>query len=192
MSGLRRVYLAGPEVFLADAAAVGEAKKALCRARGIDGVFPLDGGLDLAGLSPEAAALAILRANESLIRGAAAVLANMTPFRGPHMDPGTAYELGYARALGLPVFGYSAVRTGMPVRVAAAHGPLQPHPDGGWADRDGLLVEDFGWPENLMPAGAVVEGGHPVVLPPYPVRDPWRDLTPFAACLDVMCAVLAR
>ena len=37
-----RVYLAGPEVFLPDGAAVGDAKRALCAAAGLVGVFPLD------------------------------------------------------------------------------------------------------------------------------------------------------
>ena len=30
----------------------------------------------------------------------------MTPFRGPSIDPGTAYEMGFMRALKRPVLGY--------------------------------------------------------------------------------------
>jgi nucleoside 2-deoxyribosyltransferase len=37
-----RVYLAGPEVFLPDALAIAAAKKRLCAAHGLEGVFPLD------------------------------------------------------------------------------------------------------------------------------------------------------
>jgi nucleoside 2-deoxyribosyltransferase len=51
--------------------------------------------------------MAISRANEKLIRGSKALIANLTPFRGPSADVGTAYELGFARALNLPVFAYS-------------------------------------------------------------------------------------
>ena len=49
-----RVYLAGPDVFLPDALAVGEAKKRLCADHGLEGVFPLDNPIDhLDGLPPE-------------------------------------------------------------------------------------------------------------------------------------------
>jgi nucleoside 2-deoxyribosyltransferase len=34
---------------------------------------------------------------------------NCSPFRGVSLDAGTAYEIGYACALGKPVFGYSNV-----------------------------------------------------------------------------------
>ena len=36
------VYLAGPEVFLIDAVAVGQCKKALCSQYGFKGLFPFD------------------------------------------------------------------------------------------------------------------------------------------------------
>ena len=38
----RRIYLAGPEVFLPDARVIGEAKARLCAAAGFEGIFPLD------------------------------------------------------------------------------------------------------------------------------------------------------
>jgi nucleoside 2-deoxyribosyltransferase len=37
-----RVYLAGPEVFLADRDAIAAAKKAICAQHGMIGVFPTD------------------------------------------------------------------------------------------------------------------------------------------------------
>jgi nucleoside 2-deoxyribosyltransferase len=46
-----RIYLAGPEVFLPDALAVGAHKVAVCAEFGLQGVFPLDAGLDLASLA---------------------------------------------------------------------------------------------------------------------------------------------
>ena len=101
-----RVYLAGPDVFLPDPVARAGALKAICARHGLDGVSPLDllpGEPDCAG--PRA----IARRNESHIRRCDAVLANLTPFRGPGADPGTVYEVGFARALGQPVFGYACV-----------------------------------------------------------------------------------
>ena len=43
--------------------------------------------------------------NETHIRSCQAVIANLTPFRGPSADVGTVYEVGFARALGLLIFG---------------------------------------------------------------------------------------
>lgn len=104
-----RVYLAGPAVLLAEPHAVADVKKAVCAAHGFEGVFPLDGDLDLAGLTPRDQALKISAENEALIRSCQLVIANMTPFRGPSADVLTAYEMGFARGLGLPVFACSNV-----------------------------------------------------------------------------------
>ncbi|MBS7541302.1 nucleoside 2-deoxyribosyltransferase [Ancylobacter lacus] len=136
---LPRIYLAGPEVFRPDAAAEGERLKALCTEHGAVGVYPLD--LAHPGSAPQGAAA--IRANcIALLDGCEAVVANITPFRGPHMDPGTAWELGYAQARGLPVFLWSADTRPLADRVA---------PGGtGGRDGDGNLIEDFGLPENLM------------------------------------------
>ena len=63
-----RIYLAGPEVFLPDAQAMGARKAALCAAHGLEGVFPLDAQLNLATRevalvtqSPESGALELRR-----------------------------------------------------------------------------------------------------------------------------------
>jgi len=65
-----------------------------------------------------------------------AVIANIEPFRGPHMDPGTAFEIGYAVAKGKPVYCYTTQAR----------------------DENGDAIEDFGLTENLMidsPARAI-------------------------------------
>src|SRR4051794_24336273 len=102
-----KVYLAGPDVFLPDPVAAGRTKKSLCSTYGFQGVFPLDAKLNLDGLAPAEQALRISRANEGLIRGCQFIVASLTPFRGPSADVGTAYEMGVASALGLPVFAYT-------------------------------------------------------------------------------------
>lgn len=45
----KRIYLAGPEVFLLNAKEIGKRKKALCRKYGFEGVFPLDVEVDAGG-----------------------------------------------------------------------------------------------------------------------------------------------
>ena len=116
-----RVYLAGPEVFLADAAAMAKAKKAICAAHGLTGIFPTDEHGHAPGEDPEW--LRLYRGNEAHLRGCDALIANLTPFRGPSADPGTVYELGFMRALGRPVFGYANAGGRFGGRTIAALGP---------------------------------------------------------------------
>ncbi len=160
-----RVYLAGPDVFLPDPLAAAEAKKALCQRYGFVGVFPLDSDLDLGGVQGVEAGFQIAMANEGLMRNCDLLIANMTPFRGPSMDVGTAYEMGFMRALGRPVLGYSnhegsfAARTRADICLRHGSAGLQQRTDGQWTDNDGLLIEDFAMTDNLMMVGAVMASG---------------------------------
>ncbi len=131
------VYLAGFDVFRPDAVSQGERLKACCAAQGWQGLYPLDNALP-EGLQGLAAARWICEANLALIRRADAVLANLNHFRGAEPDSGTAFEVGFAVALGKPVVGY--LDDGRTLREQL----------GGAQDADGLTVEDFGLPLNLM------------------------------------------
>lgn len=133
MSRPLRLYLAGPEVFRPDAAAEGARLVALCREAGAEGLFPLHAeGVD------------IRQACIDMIEEADALVANISPFRGIHMDPGTAFEVGYAEARGKPVFLWSNDTRPLVERVPA-------RADG--RDGEGNLVEDGGRSENLMIVG---------------------------------------
>jgi len=138
-----RVYLAGPEVFLADREAIAAAKKAICAEHGLIGVFPTDP----APPAPQADAdwMRIYLGNEAHIHGCDALIANLTPFRGASADLGTAYELGFMRALGRPVRGYSNAPGNFTTRsLAALRGAVGRRANGAWEDADGMEVEDFG------------------------------------------------
>ncbi len=155
MSGSRDaplLYLAGPDVFVPQPHARGVALKALCTAAGAIGLFPIDNEIDDAAHRPDA----IREANMAMIRRCDAVVANMTPFRGPSMDPGTAYEMGAAAALGKLVVGYTTDPRPYAERVAAAM-PVERAPDGALRDRHGMAVEQFAAPlaDNLMMACGV-------------------------------------
>jgi nucleoside 2-deoxyribosyltransferase len=144
------IYLAGPDVFLADAAAIGTLKQQMCREAGFVGLFPLDDDAAVGG-----DATAIFRANRALMRDEAEIgVFNLTPFRGPSADAGTVFELGFMAALGKPVFGYSSNAATYRERAAvpAAGGPRP-------RDREGFAVEDFGLGDNLMIARAIAEAG---------------------------------
>ena len=141
------IYLAGPEVFLPDAAAIGAAKVALCERYGLDGRYPLDAAVATAELAAPERALALFDAMIVMLDGCDAVIANLTPFRGPSADVGTAWELGYAAGRGLPVFGYTGALVHYGDRVTP----------------DGLLIEDFDLADNLMLEGAVRRHGGEIV-----------------------------
>ena len=50
-------------------------------------------------------------------------------------------------------------------------------------DGDGLTVEDFGLPDNLMMIHALELHGSPLVLPRSRPDDIWHDLTAFETCV---------
>jgi nucleoside 2-deoxyribosyltransferase len=146
-----RIYLAGPEVFHPDSRRLAEAKIALCARYGLVGVFPADDGPHLSG-----DARAIYRANLARLASCQGVLANLSPFRGPHADPGTVYEVALALARGIPVAAYTGISGDLKSRIPEGTRP--------GVDADGLAIEDFGLPENLMPAVALAESGLPIVV----------------------------
>jgi nucleoside 2-deoxyribosyltransferase len=164
---MRSCYLAGPDVFHPEMAALAAGKRELCKRYGIEGRFPLDNESDLAGLDGRTAAMAIYRANIRLIESCDLLIANLTPFRGVSADAGTVFELGYMAARGKPVAAYSLSAANYRDRVAAA-GWLEGVPGQNATgqnatgqgnainDRDGQMVEDFGLGDNLMLPGALV------------------------------------
>lgn len=178
-----RAYLAGPDVFLPDARMLLAAKHDICRSAGLDALPPVDGEMAGDAADPLSWARAISRGNEALMNGADLIVANFTPFRGPGMDAGTAFEVGYMRARGKPVFAYTNLPGSYLDRVR--DNGLTPGVDR--RDPDGLLVEDFGLAENLMLA-TVAEGG--VFAPARRPADIHRDLESFrlavAAAADAL------
>lgn len=142
------IYLAGPDVFWPNANDLGAAKKELCQQYGFTGLFPLDTELDLSGLSSFEAGLAIFRANINLMDSCDLIIANMTPFRGPSMDVGTAFEMGYIAALNKQVWGYSLDPRVYSDRV-----------EGTTTDTDGFAIESFAMVDNLMMVGAAEQLG---------------------------------
>lgn len=151
-----KIYLAGPDVFRRDALAQGERLKALCGEFGLHGLYPLDHSVPEGIAHPPEQARWIYQANLALIAEADAVLANLNPFRGAEPDSGTAFELGYAAALGKPLFGY--IDEG---GTCAERLPCEWQGDETGCDRDGNQIENFGLPLNLMlgvPAKIAVGG----------------------------------
>ena len=142
-----KVYLAGPDVFRLDAEDWAIEARALCVARGLIPLLPLDG--------TEITASGIYLANRKLLTETDVVVANLNPFRGSEPESGTCVEIGMALALGKPVIGYLDDHSQMIHRVAVRrHGEH-------YLCGDGLKVENFGMALNLMlgvPA-RIIKGG---------------------------------
>ena len=178
-----KVYLAGPDVFLPDAVEVGRRKNDICRRHGLMGLYPLDNVIDRTATD---ASLRIFKANEAMMDRADAIIANLTPFRGPGADAGTVYELGYMAARGKFCLGYSndpavyADRVRRSTQVTVMSGRL--------VDADGLTVEDFGHNDNLMMIQALDRYGAPLILPREKPVDIWHDLIAFELCVAFAAA----
>lgn len=140
---MKKVYLAGFDVFRSDAASYGQWLKTLCARHGFAGLYPLDNAAPQQ-LNGTALADWIYRANIALIEQADCVMANLNPFRGLEPDSGTVFEVGYAVAKGKPVWVYTEQTQAL---VAQAGVQAQ---DGRVVDAQGYTVEDFGMNLNLM------------------------------------------
>jgi nucleoside 2-deoxyribosyltransferase len=182
-----RIYLAGPEVFLPNAREVGAEKRRVAAEVGFEGVFPLDNALDLTGLDKVGQARSISLANEDLMRSCAALVANLTPFRGVSMDAGTAFEVGFMRALCRPVAGYTNARDDYRDRSHAFRSGTAHHFD---ADRPHIEIEDFGLAENLMIEIAIAESGCTVVRGHVAAGAEITDLAGFRRSLAELAKVL--
>jgi len=181
------VYLAGPDVFLPDAVGFGQRKVEMCGRYGLTGLYPLDNEVDLAA---DDVSLSIFKGNVGMMNAAVAIIANLTPFRGPSADAGTAFELGYMAGRGKLCLGYSndgsiyvdRVRRAGEVRAGTA----------GLVDEQGLTVEDFGLSDNLMLVHTLDLYKCPLVAPRLPPLDVWYDLTAFEVCVRAAAERLYR
>jgi nucleoside 2-deoxyribosyltransferase len=161
------VYLAGPDVFLHEAADLAAAKREICARHGIDGLNPLDCGAPID--DPPALFAALIE----MMDVADAGIANCTPWRGSGMDAGTAFEIGYLHAQGKPVVGYTNDPRDLADRV----------------EPDGFIVEAFGYAENLMIAGPGLLAGRDLVRVDAAPEDRWTDLRGFEACVQALAAL---
>lgn len=121
----KKVYLAGPEVFLPNAREMLDRKAALAREAGLIPLSPGDLEIPHTNSKRERAA-AINAVDEKMMIEADAIIANLTPFRGIAADTGTAFELGFMCASGKPVFAYTNVARDHSGRVSDLYGGPSP------------------------------------------------------------------
>jgi nucleoside 2-deoxyribosyltransferase len=159
-----RVYLAGPMVFYPAPEATFRRMKAIGRRHGLAGVSPFDNQMGLEGIPPDRALLErIVAADIALMDTLDGGLFCLDPFRrSTEMDPGTAFEIGYMRALKKPMAGWTSDPRDYPAKVrhhfqttfglcltAAAPGATG-GTSGTTRDPDGILVHSHECVQNAM------------------------------------------
>jgi nucleoside 2-deoxyribosyltransferase len=175
-----KVYIAGPMVFYPDASQRFREMKQILRDCNLEGCAPLDNQLGLETAAPgRDLARAIYKADEDLMHNVEGAIFNLDPFRrGTEMDPGTAFEVGYCKALGLPIVGWTIDARPYPIKVRdfmkEAY-QLDLHEtvpnssgatSGALRDADGILVHSEGLYQNLMIEMAIEAAGGQVFASP--------------------------
>jgi nucleoside 2-deoxyribosyltransferase len=161
---MQKVYLAGPTVFLPDADERFARMKKILSTYGLAGKAPVDNQAGLETLMPgRGLGEAINDADESLMDSVDAAIFNTDPFRrGTEMDAGTAFEVGYCRARGIPMAAWrtdprhypETVKRYMETIFQATLTEAPRNKKGGTSgqlrDPDGVLVHSDGYYQNLM------------------------------------------
>ncbi|WP_085837144.1 nucleoside 2-deoxyribosyltransferase [Aquimixticola soesokkakensis] len=156
-----KVYLAGPDVFFRNAAAVMRRKGELALSYGfLPSSLAEDSGA-LGGDTPFDFGMSIGVANEKMMDSSDFILANLTPFRGISADIGTAFEVGYMRAQGKPCFGYTNSARDYFTRLSDDFYAGSAFESDGALTRaaDGLMIENHGMRDNLMLDTAIAKSG---------------------------------
>jgi len=179
-------YLAGPDVFLANARDNANAKIAICAKYGVIGRAPLNEDIErILTLPHDRAWREIYLKDLEMMEACDIIIANLTPFRGPSADAGTLVELGWFAGRGRPAFGYSNAAAPFATRSAAQVAAV---PDA----IPGLAVEGFSLPDNLMIPGAVEYGGGlPIFTPPDGLDRRFDALDIFERCVAAAAQKLA-
>ena len=160
---MKKVYIAGPDVFEPNSIEIGKKYSELCSKYGFKGLYPLDNIVNF-NQAKQKIAQDIFIANVELIKEADIVVANLNPFRGKEADSGTVWECGYATALGKDVYGYMDDTSDYLDHFKPDEKTIQNNLH---VDSNGKTIEDFNHPINLMIACSckgLIEGGFEGVL----------------------------
>jgi nucleoside 2-deoxyribosyltransferase len=194
-----RIYLAGPMVFYPDPEPAFRRMREICRRHGLVGVSPLDNQMGLKGLAPDRDLLArIVQADVELMDRLDGGLFCLDGFRrSPEMDPGTAFEIGYMRALGKPIVGWTRDPRDYPakvldyfentfgLRLLAAEPGAKGGSSGTMRDPDGILVHSQTCLQNAMIDIGIASAGGEVFAHPD-----WE--TAFAQAAAHMVGMMSR
>jgi nucleoside 2-deoxyribosyltransferase len=143
-------YIAGPEIFQANANEIYKQYIDLCKQNNVECLYPNDSEIEKSE-TKEGFAQNIYDANIARMEKCDIFIANIEPFRGPSLDVGTAFEIGYAKAIGKPIVAFSKkpIKTFFE-RLKEHYGDIE-LTDMGYRDKKTqILLEDFNLIDNLM------------------------------------------
>jgi nucleoside 2-deoxyribosyltransferase len=145
-SKMKKIYIAGPDVFKPNSIEIGKEYVRLCGEYGFKGLYPLDNKVDFIQ-SKNKIAQDIFKANQKLIQECDIVITNLNSFRGKESDSGTVWECGYGFGLGKKVYAYIS-RDGNYIDQFSKDEKV--YTENGFTDLQGDFIEDFDYPLNLM------------------------------------------
>lgn len=174
-----RAYLAGPGVFLPDPQTYFDNKKEICKKYNILGISPIDLNLDPVKFKPFDFACKISSNNESLMRSSDCIIADLTPYHGVSADVGTAFELGYMRALNKPLFAYSNTDKFFYDRCIEEYGPLNGFDVFNRPQVNNMAIENFNMYDNLMLDGAITSSNSKLFTGDVPKKELYTSLIIF-------------
>lgn len=143
---MKKIYLAGPDVFEKESIEIGKEYVKLCEKYGFEGLYPLDNVIDF-NQEKRKIAQDIFLANKKLIEQCDIVIANLNQFRGKESDSGTVWECGYAFGLNKEVYGYISYEGSYLEQFSENEKKLS---NNIYHDLQNRAIEDFDYPLNLM------------------------------------------
>lgn len=149
-----KIYLAGPDVFRRNPEATFNKHKAFAIPFGGTGLSPFD-----SEAKEESTATDIFKANVKLINECDLVIANLEPFRGPNVDDGTAWEIGYAYGLGKKIYGYLPMPKRSLLATTHIYKLLYEYKPETAKSMAFPHIEDFDYSRNLMIVDSIRETG---------------------------------
>lgn len=178
---MKKIYLAGPTCFYAEADEIYDSYIKSLRNRGLDAVVPSDGNLSKGAKPGFETANRIFIENVEKIKSCDGIIADLTTFRGAESDSGTAFEVGFAYAFNKPIVGFMIDRVKNPKelisevkisntkfsRLIPVYSQIVNKYYEGVEEINGILidkyecqVENMGLPLNLMLGMSVPYIGH--------------------------------
>lgn len=177
---MKKIYIAGPEVFLPNAIEIGNKKKKLCEKYGFIGLFPFDNEInpEEKELKLYQIGLKIGEANEKLIQQCDYIVANITPFRSPSADVGTIFEIGYGKGLGKTIYAYTNEKGNLFERTKIFFNIDSS------TDINGMSIENFDLIDNLMIDNGILSSGG--IIYENEAENKFSDLKGFEECLKLI------
>jgi len=148
---MKKIYIAGPDVFDKNSIEIGKKYVELCKKYGFEGLYPLDNKVNFMQ-EKHKIAQDIFDANKAMIEECNIVIANLNSFRGKEPDSGTVWECGYASALGKDVYVYIHRST---TYLEQFGDDEKLFSENGFVDLQEKIIEDFDHPFNLMIANSI-------------------------------------